>query len=110
MHRSFPFAEANNRIGAQNEGKAAFTFLLFLCSIPAAFFLFELVYGVPWAARFQRKVPTGTMSAVQRAVGSPIRCWTNVDRSVTWDYTRWWSLPARVHFGTNGIVSRVFTE
>jgi len=50
------------------------------------------------------------MKAVQDAVGKPVRQWTNMDGSITWDYTHWWSMPARVHFHSNGIVSRVFVE
>jgi hypothetical protein len=68
------------------------------------------VYGIYWPGQFAARVPQTNMRDVERAVGKPLTITTNGEGSVKWDYTRWWSEPARVYFDTNGNFVRIFTD
>jgi hypothetical protein len=78
------------------------------CAITLVITLFA--YGLYWPRQFQARVPRTNMSGVERAVGKPREVNTNTDGIVKWDYTHWWSGPARVYFATNGQFVRIFTE
>jgi len=83
--------------------------ILFICfAVVATLALF--VYGQYWPRGFQARVPWTNMAGVQQAVGKPTHIKTNLDGSVLWDYTKFWSGTARVYFDTNGNYVRTFTE
>ena len=82
-----------------------------LCICIVVFIFIALfAYGLHWPRQFQARVPRTNMSGVERAVGKPLHVSTNADGFVRWDYTRWWSGPARVYFDTNGNYVRTFIE
>ena len=69
-----------------------------------------LVYGHYWPRWWKARVPMTNVRDVEREMGRPLRVVTNIDGSVKWDYTHWWSGTARVYFTTNGDFVRIFTE
>jgi hypothetical protein len=83
------------------------TLVVLLVVIPLAALI---AYGFQWPAKFQARVPYTNMQDVLRTVGSPRQIRTNLDGTVTWDFTHWWSGPALVYFRTNGDFYRIFTE
>ena len=70
-----------------------------------------LVFAFGWSARFLDSVQIGmTKGQVRSLVGDPPRVRTNAAGYETWDYARFWSSEAEVHFDTNGIVYSVVTD
>src|SRR5688572_137758 len=80
--------------------------ILGLCLIFVSLF----VWGIFWPRYWQARVPLTNMSDVEKKVGKPFQISTNSDGIIKWDYTLWWSGPAKVYFNTNGDVHRVFTD
>jgi hypothetical protein len=70
-----------------------------------------LIYGHSrYPGQFRKRVPWTNMDGVQRAVGKPVSVTTNIDGTIRWDYTHWWSGVAKVYFDTNGNYFRTFTD
>ena len=73
-------------------------------------FLALIVYGQYWPKQWQARVPMTNTRGVEQAIGKPLKIVTNIDGTVLWDYTHWWSGSAKVYFTTNGEFYRIFTE
>jgi hypothetical protein len=84
--------------------------VLVVLTICLILFVTLIVYGFYWPKTWKNRVPMTNMRDVERSVGKPLHVTTNMDGTIQWDYTRWWSGTARVYFYTNENFCRIFTE
>ena len=84
--------------------RTALTFTCVSLALVAGFVIF-LAYAPTWSGRLLAPVRVGmSKQQVRGLVGEPPVLRTNAAGYETWDYSRFWSSEARVHFDTNGMV------
>jgi outer membrane protein assembly factor BamE (lipoprotein component of BamABCDE complex) len=90
--------------------RTALTFTGVSLALVAGFVIF-LVWAPMWSERFLAPVQVGmSKQQVRGLVGEPPVLRTNAAGDETWDYSRFWSSEARVHFDTNGVVYTIETD
>jgi hypothetical protein len=99
-----------NALRQKEERLSTIVDVILLIGLVIVALLALLAYGQYWPSQWQARVPRTNTRGVERAVGRPSRVSTNIDDSVMWDYTHWWSGTAKVYFTTNGDYYRIFTE